>query len=121
LVDRFGALRVRFIGAMLFGGGVLSLVIVAPFGTAAMVAAAAVAGIGAAPLFASALAIGTRDTSSTSVYGAIQAAGQAGYALGSASLVMARMEFLSPEDTLAVSAIVYVAVNVALSLVLTCR
>lgn len=113
LVDRIGAARVRLIGAMIFGGGVLALVFAAPLGTGAMIAAAAVAGIGAAPLFASALAIGTSDGSSTGVYGAIQAAGQAGYALGSASLLMAAPTHFGPEEALAAAAIVYLAVNIA--------
>ncbi len=111
LVDRFGAARVRTLGALVFGGGVLALVFAAPLGAGAMVAAAAIAGVGAAPLFASALAIGTRDGSSTGVYGAIQAAGQGGYALGSASLLLAAPTNIGPEETLAACAIAYLAVN----------
>lgn len=113
LVDRFGAARVRTLGAIVFGSGVLALVFVAPLGAGAMIAAAAVAGIGAAPLFASALAIGTRDGNSTGVYGAIQAAGQGGYALGSASLLLAAPTNFGPEETLAACAIAYLAVNLA--------
>jgi MFS family permease len=112
-VDRLGARWVRVVGSLIFGFGVLGLVFAAPLGEAAMIAAAALAGIGAAPLFASALAIGTRSGGSTGVYGAIQAAGQLGYAIGSGALILAAPFALGPEETLAAAAIVYVAVNLA--------
>jgi MFS family permease len=112
-VDRLGARRVRVVGSLIFGVGVLGLVFVAPLGQAAMVTAAVVAGIGAAPLFASALSIGTRSGESTGVYGAIQAAGQLGYAIGSGALILAAPFTLGPEETLAAAAIVYIAVNLA--------
>lgn len=117
-VDRLGAKRVRIAGSLVFGFGVLALVLAAPLGKGAMIAAAAVAGMGAAPLFASALAIGTRGGGSTGVYGAIQAAGQAGYATGSGALLFAAPFGLGAEETLAAAAVVYIALNVAVAWVL---
>lgn len=111
LVDRLGALRVRLVGATLFGLGVMGIVFAAPIGTGAMIAAAACAGIGAAPLFSAALSIGTHDRTSTGVYGAIQAAGQGGYALGSAALLLTGT--FDPSELLTGAAILYLAVNAA--------
>jgi predicted MFS family arabinose efflux permease len=118
IVDRVGAARVRLVGAMVFGFGVMAIVFVAPLGPTAMIVAASVAGIGAAPLFASALSIGTHDRTSTGVYGAIQAAGQAGYALGSACLLFTDPKWLGAPETLAAGAILYIAINLAASWVL---
>jgi predicted MFS family arabinose efflux permease len=120
-VDRAGPGRVRLFGSLLFGFGVMAIVFVAPLGSGAMIAAAALAGAGAAPLFASALSIGTHDRTSTGVYGAIQAAGQAGYAVGGASLLLSAPLGIGPTETLAAGAILYVAVNLAASWVLTAR
>lgn len=123
LVDRFGALRVRVGGAILFGFGTLALVEAEAIGAGAMFAAAALAGLGAAPLFPSALALGTRDRGATGVYGAIQAAGQGGYALGNLALAIAAalaalagVEGVPPSRTLAVAAIVYVLVNLVVAI-----
>ena len=121
LVDRLGPAKVRLAGSLLFGFGVLGIVFLAPLGTGAMIASAAVAGVGAAPLFAAALSIGTRDRSSTAVYGAIQAAGQGGYAVGSACLVLARPTGLGESETLAACAIVYLALAVATAWLLRTR
>jgi MFS family permease len=121
LVDRFGALRMRLIGAGIFGLGTLGIVLAAPLGGGAMIVMAAITGMAAAPLFASALAIGTRHEGGTAVFAILQAAGQAGYALGSASLVLAHPTSFGAPETLAMSAIVYVALNVGLCAVLRRR
>ncbi len=118
LVDRFGAVPVRLVGALLFGFGTLGIVLVAPVGPWAMIAMAAIAGLGAAPLFASAMAIGTQQRGGTGVYGAIQAAGQGGYALGGASLLFAQPAALGAAETLAVSAITYIALTLAMTVLL---
>ncbi|MDZ4754772.1 MAG: MFS transporter [Phycisphaerae bacterium] len=121
LVDRFGALRMRVIGSVLFGLGTLGIVLAAPLGGAVMIVMATITGLAAAPLFASALAIGTQHRGATGVFGAIQAAGQAGYALGGASLLLAKPASLGAPETLAASAIVYVALNVGMAYVLRGR
>jgi len=128
LADRFGALRVRVVGALLFGLGVIAMVEAERHGVGAMFAAAALAGVGAAPLFPAALAIGTRDRGATGVYGAIQAAGQGGYALGNLSLALAAglaalsgVEGVPPSRTLLVAAIGYVLVNLVVSIVAPTR
>jgi MFS family permease len=128
LVDRFGALRVRVGGAILFGFGTLALVEAEAIGTGAMFAAAALAGLGAAPLFPSALALGTRDRGATGVYGAIQAAGQGGYALGNLALAIAAalaalagVEGVPPSRTLLVAAIVYLVVNLVVAIAAPAR
>jgi MFS family permease len=128
LADRFGALRVRVVGAVLFGLGTIGLVEAERLGTGAMFAAAALAGLGAAPLFPSALAIGTRDRGATGVYGAIQAAGQGGYALGNLSLAIAAglaalagVEGVPPSRTLLVAAIVYLVVNLVVAIAAPAR
>jgi predicted MFS family arabinose efflux permease len=118
-VDRLGPLRIRLAGAFVFGLGVVGTVFVSPMGSGAMIAAAACAGVGAAPLFSAALSIGTHDRTSTGVYGAIQAAGQGGYALGSAALLLT--DTIAADELLTGAAILYLAVNAAAAWVLRRR
>lgn len=83
LADRYGGFRIRFIAALLCGGALVSLGLMAWLPAVVILPPCLLLyGVGAAGLMPSAFSVAVRPEASNLVFGSLQTAGQAGYAIG---------------------------------------
>jgi MFS family permease len=83
LADRYGGFKIRFIAALLCGGSLIGLGLMAWLPAVVILPPCLLLyGVGAAGLMPSAFSVAVRPDASNLVFGSLQTAGQAGYAFG---------------------------------------